>query len=161
VRLGTSDATLRGGSYLRISPYIIACYEGREKPQPVALRYDMRFSDAQEELRAAQSLRDVSRNLKCLTLTRQTLNEYLSTSRILRAFADKAPNLTCLAIYENIDYVRISMGHSFLFFAHKLIGSLTWLRMASLQGRTSGYYGSSRSTLRNCRCSCGRLSTSP
>jgi hypothetical protein len=107
VHLGTSDATLMGCSYLRISPYILACYEEREKPQPVVLRYDMRFSDAQEELRAAQSLRDVSRNLKCLTLTRQTLTEYLSTSRILRAFADKAPNLTCLAIYENIDYVRI------------------------------------------------------
>jgi hypothetical protein len=108
VRLDTSDATLMGCSYLRISPYILACYERREKPQPVVLRYDMRFCDAQEELRAAQSLRDVSRNLKCLTLTRQTLTEYLSTSRILRAFADKAPNLTCLAIYENIDYVRIS-----------------------------------------------------
>ncbi|KAH9970292.1 Gpi16 subunit, GPI transamidase component-domain-containing protein [Lactifluus volemus] len=104
VRPGTSDATLMGCSYLRISPYILACYEEREKPQPVVLRYDMRFSGAQEELRAAQYLRDVSRNLKCLTLTRQTLTEYLSTSRILRAFADKAPNLTCLAIYENIDY---------------------------------------------------------
>jgi hypothetical protein len=47
MRLGTSDATLMGWHYLRISPYIVACYEGREKSQPVVLWYDMRFSDAQ------------------------------------------------------------------------------------------------------------------
>jgi hypothetical protein len=68
------------------SPYILACHEEREKPQPVVLRYDMRFSDAP---------------------VLETLTEYLSTSRILPEFTDKAPNLTCLAINENIDYDRI------------------------------------------------------
>jgi hypothetical protein len=61
VRLGTSDPTLMGCSYWCISPYIM-----KENPQPVELRYDVRFSDAQEELRTAQCLRDVSRNLKVL-----------------------------------------------------------------------------------------------
>ncbi|KAI9510155.1 hypothetical protein F5148DRAFT_1182054 [Russula earlei] len=106
VRLDARDATLMRCSYLRISPYILACFHGREKkPQPVALRFDMRFNTVQQEFDAAQSLRDLCRNLKCLTLTRHTASEeYLSTSRILRTFADGAPNLTCLAIYENIDY---------------------------------------------------------
>ena len=108
VRLGASDATLMSCSYLRISPYILSCYDGREKPQPVVLRFDMWLNTVQEEFRAARSLCNISRNLKCLTLTRHTLKEeYLSTSRILRTFADTAPNLTCLAIYEDIDYVRI------------------------------------------------------
>jgi hypothetical protein len=100
--------TLLKCEYLRIAPYILACFQGREeKPQPVALRFDMRFNTVQQEFDAAQSLGDICRNLKCLTLTRQTASEeYLSTSRILRTFADRAPNLTCLAIYENIDYVR-------------------------------------------------------
>ena len=97
-------------SYLRITPYILECFEGRvpeAKPQPVALRFDMRFITVQQEFNAARSLGDICRNLKCLTLTRQisTTGEYLSTSRILRSFAEKAPKLTCLAIYENIDYV--------------------------------------------------------
>ncbi|KAH9956314.1 hypothetical protein BGW80DRAFT_1565797 [Lactifluus volemus] len=35
---------------------------------------------------------------------RQSELQYPSTSRVLWAFANKAPNLTCLAIYENIDY---------------------------------------------------------
>lgn len=95
-------------TYLRIPPYILACFDGRPKPQPVVLRFDMRFITVRQEFEAARALRDVCRNLKCLTLTRQTCTteEYLSTSRILRTFADKAPNLTCLALYENIDYVR-------------------------------------------------------
>ncbi|KAI9436595.1 hypothetical protein H4582DRAFT_2078211 [Lactarius indigo] len=93
-------------TYLRIPPYILACFDGRPKPQPVALRFDMRFITVRQEFEAARALRDMCRNLKCLTLTRQTCTteEYLSTSRILRTFADKAPNLTCLALYENIDY---------------------------------------------------------
>ncbi|KAI9436416.1 hypothetical protein BJY52DRAFT_1328970 [Lactarius psammicola] len=92
-------------AYLRIPPYILACFEGRSKPQPVVLRFDMRFVTVRQEFEAARALRDVCRNLKCLTITRQTsTEEYLSTSRILRTFADKAPNLTCLALYENIDY---------------------------------------------------------
>jgi len=110
VRLGgdeEGDPTLLKCAYLRIAPYILACFEGREeKPEPVALRFDLRFNTVQEEFDAAQSLGDICRNLKCLTLTRQTASEeYLATSRILRTFADRAPNLTCLAIYENIDYV--------------------------------------------------------
>jgi hypothetical protein len=98
--------------YLRITPYILECFEGRDKPQPVALRFDMRFITVQQEFDAARALGDMCRNLKCLTLTRQisTTGEYLSTSRILRSFAEKAHKLTCLAIYENIDYV------SFFFF---------------------------------------------
>jgi hypothetical protein len=110
VRIGAGDATLLNCAYLRIQPYILACFRGREKkPQPVALRFDMRFISVQQEFDAAQSLRDIARNLKCLTLTRQTATEeYLSTSRILRTFAHRAPNLTCLAIYENIDYVRVT-----------------------------------------------------
>ena len=104
------DPTLLRCAYLRISPYILACFDGREeKPQPVALRFDIRFNTVQEEFAAARALRDVCRNLKCLTLMRQIATgsvEFLSTSRILRTFADRAPNLTCLAIYENIDYVR-------------------------------------------------------
>ena len=109
VRLAPADATLLRCAYLRITPYILECFEGREKPQPVALRFDMRFITVQQEFNAARSLGDMCRNLKCLTLTRQTSStgEYLSTSRILRAFAEKAPNLTCLAIYESIDYVSI------------------------------------------------------
>ena len=94
-------------TYLRIPPYVLACFEGRAKPQPVVLRFDMRFITVRQEYEAARALRGMCRNLKCLTLTRQTsTDEYLSTSRILRTFADKAPNLTCLALYENIDYVR-------------------------------------------------------
>ena len=94
-------------AYLRIPPYILACFEGHEKPQPVVLRFDLRFITVQQEYAAARALRDVYRNIKCLTLTRQTsTEEYLATSRILRTFADRAPNLTCLALYENIDYVR-------------------------------------------------------
>jgi len=108
---GDDEATmlLMQCSYLRITPYILECFEGRErekKPQPVALRFDMRFITVQQEFDAARSLGDMCQNLKCLTLTRQisTTGEYLSTSRILRSFAEKAPKLTCLAIYENIDY---------------------------------------------------------
>lgn len=109
VRLGSGDAEMlmMQCAYLRITPYILECFEGREKkPQPVALRFDMRFISVQQEFNAARSLGDMCRNLKCLTLTRQisTTGEYLSTSRILRSFAEKAPKLTCLAIYENIDY---------------------------------------------------------
>ncbi len=110
VRLAPGDTTtLMQCSYLRITPYILECFEGRDKPQPVALRFDMRFITVQQEFNAARSLGDMCRNLKCLTLTRQisTTGEYLSTSRILRAFAEKAPKLTCLAIYENIDYVSM------------------------------------------------------
>jgi hypothetical protein len=112
VRLESGDAEMlmMQCSYLRITPYILECFEGREKkPQPVALRFDMRFITVQQEFDAARSLGDMCRNLKCLTLTRQisTTGEYLSTSRILRSFAEKAPKLTCLAIYENIDYVSI------------------------------------------------------
>ena len=114
VRLGPADsATLMRCEYLRITPYILECFEGREKPQPVALRFDMRFISVREELHAARSLGDMCMNLKCLTLTRQTSligGEYLSTSRILRAFAERAPDLTCLAIYENIDYVSRQSG---------------------------------------------------
>jgi len=104
---GTAMLIMMRCSYLRITPYILECFEGREKPQPVALRFDMRFISVQQEFNAARSLGDMCRNLKCLTLTRQisTTGEYLSTSRILRSFAEKAPKLTCLAIYENIDYV--------------------------------------------------------
>lgn len=109
VQLGQADAAkmLMQCRYLRITPYILECFEGREKPQPVVLRFDMRFISVQQEFNAARSLGDMCRNLKCLTLTRQisTTGEYLSTSRILRSFAEKAPKLTCLAIYENIDYV--------------------------------------------------------
>ena len=110
VRLGPGPgdaAMLMQCAYLRITPYILECFEGREKPQPVALRFDMRFITVQQEFDAARSLGDMCRSLKCLTLTRQisTTGEYLSTSRILRSFAEKAPKLTCLAIYENIDYV--------------------------------------------------------
>ncbi|KAH9961841.1 hypothetical protein BJV74DRAFT_871655 [Russula compacta] len=104
VRLGARE--LGRCAYLRISPYILECFDGREAmPQPVALRFDMRFNTVQQEFDAARSLRDIGRNLKCLTLTRQTSDgEYLSTSRILRMFAGRAPHLTCLALYENIDY---------------------------------------------------------
>ena len=110
---------LCSAAYLRISPYILACFEGHEvKPQPVVLRFDMRCITVQQEFEAARALRDICSNLKCLTLTRQTsTEEYLSTSRILCTFADKAPNLTCLALYENIDYVRGS------FFIHA-VGAL-------------------------------------
>ena len=112
VRLGPpgTDGALMRCEYLRITPYILGCFEGREKPQPVAMRFDMRFITAREEFVAARALGSMCLNLKCLTLTRQTSTiggEYLSTSRILRAFAEKAPNLTCLAIYENIDYVSV------------------------------------------------------
>jgi hypothetical protein len=105
---GEAATPLLGCAYLRIPPYILACFNGRAtKPQPVALRFDMRFITVQQEYVAARALRDVCRNIKCLTLTRQTAREeYLATSRILRTFADRAPNLTCLALYENIDYVR-------------------------------------------------------
>jgi hypothetical protein len=104
----TSSAPLLRCAYLRIQPYILECFEGAKKPQPVALRFDMRFINVQQEFDAARALRDICRNLKCLTLTRHTApgEEYLATSRILRTFAGRAPNLTCLALYENIDYVR-------------------------------------------------------
>jgi hypothetical protein len=46
MRLSTSDATLMGWYYWRISPDILVCYEGQKKPQPLVLWYDMRFSDA-------------------------------------------------------------------------------------------------------------------
>ena len=124
VRLGLGDdaATLMMQcSYLRITPYILECFEGREKkPQPVALRFDMRFITVQQEFNAARSLGDMCRNLKCLTLTRQisTTGEYLSTSRILRSFAEKAPKLTCLAIYENIDYVSIGLVRDWVYVPH-------------------------------------------
>ncbi|KAH9956317.1 hypothetical protein BGW80DRAFT_1388580, partial [Lactifluus volemus] len=65
---------------------------GREKSQPMVLWYDMRFSDAHG----------------AISTRRQSEPQYPSTSRVLRAFADNAPNLTCLAIYQIIDYVRIS-----------------------------------------------------
>ncbi|KAI9443855.1 hypothetical protein H4582DRAFT_2125876 [Lactarius indigo] len=46
---------------------------------------------------------------ECLTLMQQTrTEEYLLTWRILRTFADKAPNLTCLTLYENIDYLQLA-----------------------------------------------------
>lgn len=110
VHLAPHDAMFLRCSYLRISPYILACFDGREeKPQPIALRFDMRFNTVQQEFDAARALRDICRNLKCLTLTRQMAAlsvEFLSMSRILRSFADRAPNLTYLSIYENIDYVR-------------------------------------------------------
>lgn len=114
VRLGEGEgdaAVLMRCEYLRITPYILECFEGRDKPQPVALRFDMRFISVQQEFDAARALGDMCRNLKCLTLTRQisTTGEYLSTSRILRSFAEKAPKLTCLAIYENIDYVCVRL----------------------------------------------------
>jgi len=120
VRLGPADATLMRCSYLRITPYILECFEGREKPQPVSLRFDMRFISVQQEFNAARSLGEMSRNLKCLALTRQvsSIGEYLSTSRILRAFAEKAPNLTCLAIYENIDYVSVPSFNDQQLLAH-------------------------------------------
>jgi hypothetical protein len=160
VRLGQADGTLMRCSYLRITPYILECFEGRDKPQPVALRFDMRFISVQQEFDAARSLGDMCRNLKCLTLTRQVspTGEYLSTSRILRGFAEKAPNLTCLAIYENIDYVSI------LFQLSALTPRSSWLSApptVSPRGRTNGYCASSRSTSRSCRSSSGRRSTSP
>jgi hypothetical protein len=104
----TSSTPLLRCAYLRITPYILVCFEGHEKPQPVVLRFDMRsVITVQQEYAVARALCDVCRNIKCLTLTRQTsTEEYLATSRILRTFADRAPNLTCLARYENIDYVR-------------------------------------------------------
>ena len=145
-----ADAPLLRCRYLRITPYILECFAGREqKPQPVALRFDMRFITVQQEYSAARALGDMCRNLKCLTLTRQTslTGEYLSTSRILRAFAEKAPNLTCLAIYENIDYVSMP-------FSPQRTKSL--MARCSLRGRTSAYCVSSRSTLRSCRSSSGR-----
>ena len=167
VRLGVSEATLMSCSYLRISPYILACYDRREKPQPVVLRFDMRFNTVQEEYRAARSLCNISRNLKCLTLTRHTLNEeYLSTSRILRTFANTAPNLTCLAIYENIDYVRIppaglsTRRNRFAHVvAHDCLYIYVYMYTSSPQGRTSAYCESSRRTSRSCRSSSGRRST--
>jgi hypothetical protein len=124
VRLGSGEDAARlmmRCSYLRITPYILECFEGREnKPQPVALRFDMRFITVQQEFNAARSLGDMCRNLKCLTLTRQisTTGEYLSTSRILRSFAEKAPKLTCLAIYENIDYVSIGLLRDWVYAPH-------------------------------------------
>lgn len=142
-------------AYLRITPYILACFEGRAKPQPVVLRFDMRFITVQQEFGAARALRDVCRELKCLTLTRQTsTEEYLSTSRILRTFADKAPNLTCLALYENIDYVRRRAPHPPLLCRTVLVFTVPYC--CSRRGRTNGYCALSRSTLRSCRCSCGR-----
>ena len=147
-------------AYLRIPPYILACFEeGHAKPQPVALRFDMRFVTVRQEFDAARKLRDVCRNLKCLTITRQiSAEEYLATSRILRTFADRAPNLTCLALYENIDYVRASS--SVLFSFHALIPEKNCCcRPGSRRARISVYCALSRSTLRNCRCSSGRRST--
>ena len=145
---------LRSVSYLRISPHILASFEGHEKPQPVVLRFDMCFMTVQEEFEAAHSLRDICRNLKCLTLTRQASDEeYLSTSRILRTFADKAPNLTCLALYENIDYVRC------------VVCLIQWgpnphpLNPDSRQARINVYCVSSKSILQSCRCSYGLRST--
>ncbi|KAH9956221.1 hypothetical protein BGW80DRAFT_1257846 [Lactifluus volemus] len=79
MRLGTSDATLMGWYYWRILPDILACYEGWEKWCSGTI-------------------------CGLVTLTAQSLRGYPSTSRVLWAFANKAPNLTCLAIYENIDY---------------------------------------------------------
>ena len=147
-------------AYLRIPPYILACFDGRkskDKPQPVALRFDMRFITVQQEYAAARALRDVCRNLKCLTLTRQTnAEEYLATSRILRTFADKAPNLTCLALYENIDYVRGGVSSYFAF-----PPPLTQYTLSSLQARTSVYCVLSKNILRSCRCSYGPHSTIP
>ncbi|KAI0287504.1 hypothetical protein B0F90DRAFT_1223205 [Multifurca ochricompacta] len=81
---GGSDATLIKCSYLRISPYILSCFQGSSssvnKPQPVTLRFDMRFNTVQEEFEAARSLREICRNLKCLTLTRHTSTR--NTSRL-------------------------------------------------------------------------------
>jgi hypothetical protein len=112
------DTTFLRWAYLRISPCILASFNSRaDKPQPIALRFDMRFNTVREEYSAGRALRDICSNLKCLTLTRQTsIAEYLSTSRILKTFADRAPNLTCLAIYENIDYVRVLHSSSFFVF---------------------------------------------
>jgi hypothetical protein len=112
VAFRAASVPLLSCAYLRITPYILACFEGHEKPQPVVLRFDMRSVNVQQEFNAARALRDICSNLQCLTLTRQTSTEkYLSTSRILRTFADRAPNLTCLALYENIDYVRAFLFH--------------------------------------------------
>jgi len=149
------DAALLRCAYLRISPYILACFNGRaEKPQPVALRFDMRFNTVQQEYDAARALRDICRNLKCLTLTRQTsTEEYLSTSRILKAFAHRAPNLTCLAIYENIDYVRLEHP--------SFVWRTIYTPPPSPRARTSAYCTSSKNTLRSCKCSYGRRSTTP
>ncbi len=158
VRLAPRAATLLRCAYLRISPYILACFEGREdKPQPVALRFDMRFNTVREEYDAARALRDICRNLKCLTLTRHTstTGEYLSTSRILRTFADRAPNLTCLAVYENIDYVRVTPSPPTPYFAD-CGGFAMYAPPPSPQAKTSAYCASSRSTLRSWRCSSGR-----
>jgi len=150
VQLAPRDPTLLRCAYLRISPYILACFDGREeKPQPVALRFDIRFNTVQQEFDAARALRDICRNLKCLTLTRQTATssvEYLSTSRILRTFADRAPNLTCLAIYENIDYVRVHAlrlppgGETGTFFPFDVLSRR--LTLHSPQERTSAYCAS-------------------
>jgi hypothetical protein len=168
VRLGSpggDDATpMLRCSYLRITPYILGCFEGREredKPQPVALRFDMRFITVQQEFDAARALGDICRNLKCLTLTRQisTTGEYLSTSRILRSFAEKAPKLTCLAIYENIDYV--SLLHLFRDWVYGICFISRRRRAHSPRGRTNAYCASSRNTFRSCRSSSGRRSTIP
>lgn len=151
-RDGGDDATpLLSCAYLRIPPYILACFDGRAaKPQPVVLRFDMRFITVQQEYAAARALRDVCRKIKCLTLTRQTsAEEYLATSRILRTFADRAPNLTCLALYENIDYVRALFSRTPLFTAMRSCTTY------SPRARISVYCASSRSILRNCRCSYG------
>jgi hypothetical protein len=152
VSFPATSAPLLRCEYLRITPYILACFEGHEKPQPVVLRFDIRSITVQQEFNAARALRDICSNLKCLTLTRQTsTDEYLSTSRILRTFADKAPNLTCLALYENIDYVRLHAPCPAKW-AHQPAGR-------SRRVRISAYCASSRSTLRNCRCSSGPHST--
>jgi hypothetical protein len=76
----TSSTPLLRCAYLRITPYILACFEGHEKPQPIVLRFDMRsIIIVRQEFEAARPLRD---NLKCLALTSRLQR---STSR-RRAF---------------------------------------------------------------------------
>ena len=68
----------------------------------------IRFDTVQQEYGAAPALRDIRWNLKYSTLTLQMATptvEYLPMSHILQTFADKVRDLTCLAIYENFDYV--------------------------------------------------------
>ena len=90
---GSGDAAtlMMRCSYLRITPYILECFEGTEKkPQPVALRFDMRFITVQQEFNAARSLGDMCRNLKCLTLTRQisTTGDKLTLFDVLDRLVD-------------------------------------------------------------------------
>ena len=48
----------------------------------------------------SRELRGVFRNPPSTSRDQTFTEEYLSTSRILRTFADNAPKLTCLALYD-------------------------------------------------------------